>query len=80
MGDAGGWDTFLMLTFGLLFAVVKPIVRSVCLVDTARLLGSSVSIAGRLHRATTIVAAYDDFINGAVSSGIHLPLDIFPHH
>jgi len=30
-GDAGGWDTFLMLTFGL-FAVVGPIVRSVCLI------------------------------------------------
>jgi len=30
-GDAGGWDTFLMLTFGL-FAVVGPILRSVLLI------------------------------------------------
>ena len=30
-GDAGGWDIFLMLTFGL-FAVVGPILRSCCLV------------------------------------------------
>ena len=30
-GDAGGWDIFLMLTFGL-FAVVGPILRSCCLI------------------------------------------------
>lgn len=30
-GDAGGWDTFLMLTFGL-FAIVGPILRSICLI------------------------------------------------
>ena len=30
-GDAGGWDVFLMLTFGL-FAVVGPIARSICLI------------------------------------------------
>ena len=29
-GDAGGWDTFLMLTFGL-FAIVGPVIRSICL-------------------------------------------------
>jgi hypothetical protein len=30
-GDAGGWDTFLMITFGM-FMVVGPIVRSVALI------------------------------------------------
>lgn len=29
-GDAGGWDKFLMLTFGM-FVVVGPIIRAVCL-------------------------------------------------
>jgi hypothetical protein len=29
-GDAGGWDTFLLLTFGM-FAIVGPILRSLCL-------------------------------------------------
>ena len=29
-GDAGGWDIFLMLTFGM-FVVVGPILRAVCL-------------------------------------------------
>eukprot|EP00986_Skeletonema_menzelii_P017229 scaffold18376_cov160-Skeletonema_menzelii.AAC.11 len=29
-GDAGGWDTFLMLTFGM-FVVVGPIIRAFCL-------------------------------------------------
>ena len=29
-GDAGGWDTYLMLTFGM-FVVVGPIIRAVCL-------------------------------------------------
>jgi len=30
-GDAGGMDTFLMVTFGL-FAVVGPIIRSICII------------------------------------------------
>jgi hypothetical protein len=30
-GEAGGWDTFLMLTFGL-FVIVGPVLRSVCLI------------------------------------------------
>jgi len=30
-GDAGGMDTFLMMTFGL-FAVVGPVIRSICII------------------------------------------------
>lgn len=30
-GDAGGWDTFLMATFGM-FVVISPILRSICLI------------------------------------------------
>ena len=45
-GDAGGWDTFLMVTFGL-FAVVGPIMRSVCLIMHA-LLGVPVAVLGEL--------------------------------
>lgn len=43
-GDAGGWDTFLMLTFGL-FAVVGPVLRSICLVLHV-MLGLPVAILG----------------------------------
>merc|ERR1712216_667070 len=43
-GDAGGWDIFLMLTFGL-FAVVGPILRSCCLIMHV-LLGLPVMLLG----------------------------------
>eukprot|EP00571_Detonula_confervacea_P008943 CAMPEP_0172328038 /NCGR_PEP_ID=MMETSP1058-20130122/60141_1 /TAXON_ID=83371 /ORGANISM="Detonula confervacea, Strain CCMP 353" /LENGTH=995 /DNA_ID=CAMNT_0013045135 /DNA_START=204 /DNA_END=3191 /DNA_ORIENTATION=- len=43
-GDAGGWDYFLMLTFGL-FAVVGPILRSVCLILHV-LMGLPVALLG----------------------------------
>jgi len=43
-GDAGGWDTFLMITFGM-FAVIGPIARSTCLVLHV-LLGLPVALLG----------------------------------
>ena len=43
-GDAGGWDIFLMVTFGL-FAIVGPILRSACLILHA-LLGVPVAVLG----------------------------------
>ena len=54
-GDAGGWDTFLMLTFGL-FAVCGPIVRSICLILHV-LLGLPLALLGDCierprHRST----------------------------
>mmetsp|Transcript_4556 Transcript_4556/g.10219 ORF Transcript_4556/g.10219 Transcript_4556/m.10219 type:complete len:858 (+) Transcript_4556:626-3199(+) len=45
-GDAGGWDTFLMVTFGL-FAVVGPILRSACLILYA-LLGVPLAVLGEI--------------------------------
>jgi len=43
-GDAGGWDIFLMLTFGM-FAIVGPILRSCCLILHV-LLGLPVALLG----------------------------------
>lgn len=55
-GDAGGWDTFLMLTFGL-FAVVGPIIRSICLIIHV-FLGLPVALLGecieRPRKRTTL--------------------------
>merc|ERR1711957_177349 len=44
LGDAGGWDLFLMATFGL-FVVVGPLVRSTCLVLHV-VLGLPVTLSG----------------------------------
>jgi hypothetical protein len=55
-GDAGGWDTFLMLTFGL-FAIVGPALRSICLLIHV-LLGLPEALLGdcieRPRRRTTL--------------------------
>jgi hypothetical protein len=55
-GDAGGWDKFLMLTFGL-FAIVGPILRSICLLLHV-LLGLPEALLGecieRPRRRTTL--------------------------
>ncbi len=60
-GDAGGWDTFLMLTFGM-FVVVGPIIRAVCLTLHA-FLGIPVvllqdCIERPRHRTTVRLALY----------------------
>lgn len=60
-GDAGGWDTFLMLTFGM-FVVVGPILRAVCLTLNA-CLGIPVAllqdcIERPRHRTTVRLALY----------------------
>ena len=60
-GDAGGWDLFLMLTFGM-FVVVGPIVRAVCLTLHA-LLGIPLAllqdcIERPRHRTTVRLALY----------------------
>lgn len=43
-GDAGGWDTFLMITFGI-FVIVGPILRSIALILHV-ILGLSVALFG----------------------------------
>jgi len=60
-GDAGGWDTFLMLTFGM-FVVAGPIIRAVCLTIHA-CLGIPVAllqdcIERPRHRTTVRMALY----------------------
>lgn len=60
-GDAGGWDTLLMVTFGL-FVVVGPILRSVCLIMHV-LLGLPVALLGDCierprHRTTFRMILY----------------------
>mmetsp|Transcript_11699 Transcript_11699/g.17918 ORF Transcript_11699/g.17918 Transcript_11699/m.17918 type:complete len:850 (+) Transcript_11699:140-2689(+) len=60
-GDAGGWDKFLMLTFGM-FVVVGPIIRAVCLTLHA-CLGIPVAllqdcIERPRHRTTVRLALY----------------------
>ncbi|KAL7439906.1 hypothetical protein ACHAXH_006959, partial [Discostella pseudostelligera] len=61
-GDAGGWDTFLMVTFGI-FAVVGPVLRSSCLILHV-MLGLPVAILGNSleqqprKRTTVRVALY----------------------
>lgn len=58
-GDAGGWDIFLMLTFGL-FAVVGPVLRSICFLLHV-LLGLPEALLGdcieRPRRRTTLLLA-----------------------
>lgn len=60
-GDSGGWDTFLMLTFGM-FVVVGPILRAVCLTLHA-CLGIPIAllqdcIERPRHRTTVRLALY----------------------
>jgi hypothetical protein len=53
--DVGGWDRFLMLTFGL-FAVVEPALQLICLLLNV-LLGLPEALLGNCiegpHRCTT---------------------------
>lgn len=76
-GDAGGWDTFLMLTFGL-FAVVGPVLRSSCLILHV-MLGLPVAILGNSmeqrprQRTTVRVALYR--ISYAVRRALLLVVD-----
>ncbi|KAL7545704.1 hypothetical protein ACHAWF_009055, partial [Thalassiosira exigua] len=72
-GDAGGWDNFLMITFGI-FAVFGPIARSCCLVLHASL-GLPAAVLGecveRPRRRTALNLALYRLVSGL--RGILLP-------
>ncbi len=75
-GEAGGWDTFLMLTFGL-FVIVGPVLRSVCLIlhVLLGLLAASLGFCLERPRQRTTVRVAVYRVTCAVRKALLLAID-----